>query len=105
MKQHITVDEINKLPIKSKNKLLTWIFDHHYEIPTEDFGGLTPDLTIGMMIEFISDHEINPHFPHQEWHDYVIKEVQDCGDIQIPYTSEELCDALWEAVKEALEER
>ena len=83
MKQELTIDDVNSLSLYAATKLEKWCQAKQY-IPT---------LSIGQMIEFLGS----------DWHDYVIKEVQDYGDALIPYPAEELCDVLWEAVKDILE--
>lgn len=62
----------------------------HAQIPTEDYL-----LTIGQMIEFLDEY-----YDHKDW------DITNCGgkwDINDGLYRGELCDALWEAVKEVLE--
>jgi len=97
MKQHITVEQLNDLDTRRLEKWLKWF---------EKKGGLTlgedttmmdvyrvsPDLCcpyIGQMIEFLDENDFIITTIVSDW-EYEDKEHG------------ELCDALWEAVKEAL---
>lgn len=104
MKQHITPEQINELSFKAKKAYEEW-YKSHFDIWSnriyvyEDENGVTqsdlPLLSIGQMIEFLYDHR-------------PIKGNKTCylpesfGDeYGLPYP-EEMCDDLWEAVKEKL---
>lgn len=111
MKQHIDISELNELSPKAKEKLREWlskriVINQTYKVQGIEDGWVfpldLPLLSIGQMIEFL-EMKSNGHFPGQNWHEYVIKETEECGDILIPYSVDELCDSLWEAVKQILE--
>ena len=97
MKQTITPEQLNELTPESKDKLadaFEWKDGINWTLVMGSSNQTTylPLLSIGQMLEFLGD----------DWHDFVIKSVEDCGDVQIPYLADELCDALWEAVKHEL---
>ncbi len=104
MKQRITYEQLNELSQPQRQKLRKYLLGDWSEpmkvahtgemvtaqIPTEDYL-----LSIGQMIEFLSSYQTiiiscddRTGFPHT-W--------LACG-----YDRPELCDALWEAVKEVL---
>ncbi len=96
MKQHITKDQHNDLGLEPMIKLEEWCLSKAYE-PLE--------LSIGQMIEFLYEHQ------KTDWSILFGKElafvVYPCfGEIRglTPKNRKgELCDGLWEAVKEVLE--
>jgi hypothetical protein len=108
MKQHITEDQLNQLSDKNKKKLIEWIYDHDYEdnlIWYEQTCGednccsesrINP-LSIGQMIEFMDGNFIN--FWRGKRDDWLII-IDDDKHI----VKKELVDALWDAVKEVLNE-
>ena len=88
MKQSITIDDINQLSEKGRNRLAKWCQEHY----PDDWlmpGGIQL-LSIGQMIELLGD----------SW----IAEISSgAGEtLSIP-RKERLCDRLWEAVKKKLE--
>ena len=90
MKQHITAKQANEMNEKGRKELLVWLKkDDRYGYP--DNCLMAPsihnvsEITIGKMIEFLGD-SYNQHISPLAWR----------GDV-------ELCDSLWEAVKEVLE--
>lgn len=100
MKQEITVEQLNELSPKNLIKIKRWALKRHYYA----------DLSIGQMIEFLEEHtggndfDIRIHSAGSGWK----KPGQRLVDINgLPVNEiedeEELCDALWEAVKEVLE--
>lgn len=97
MKQHITVEQLKELPLKSKQKLQTW-WDINYKEETiilyEMQDGFDPILSIGQMIEFLDEHN--------EYEDWWEDLFYPSGKDVLPKYDGELCDALWEAVKEVL---
>lgn len=118
MKQHITVEQLNELSDKNKEKLWKWlgvkgyawrggqtkwrfICDGGCDYPECQFQD--PLLSIGQMIEFLGDdyYKIiandwrNDSFIGIEWGTGI-------DDFKSP-KPEELCDILWQAVKERLE--
>jgi hypothetical protein len=128
MKQHITIDQLNELSDKGKERLREWwrpvAGDCVYEISfdmvdftTEDCEGMWPQLSIilsdkqrhlpllsiGQMIEFL----VGTYGKRVD-----MDQVKDCSRDtsewiveakHMSYHAEELCDALWESVKEILE--
>lgn len=102
MKQHITIEQYNELSDGEKNLLSYWVVDHpngccapHI---TEIYDG-DALLNIGQMIEFLDERYENFDLATggSGWMVYYKKGVYE--------TQEELCDALWEAVKEVLEKK
>lgn len=119
MKQHITVEQLNELSDKGKERLRAWWKPQAGDLATAEGDGYRavlvynfsvntikqaqyPLLSVGQMMEFLSESE------------YAFEITCDIGmltmDKFIGYEqreamgSEELCDALWEAVKEELED-
>lgn len=120
MKQYITIEQFEKLPIKSKKKLLTWALGKEYvvRLPNgiDDLLGkhyYVPLLNIGQMIEFLdwSDMQIymdkppteymKKHHPEKSIQQWIVQD----GDYENSskfYRDDSICDALWQAVKEVL---
>lgn len=105
MKQNITKTQFNELTEKAKIKLRKWwwkdsINESYFGDPDE---GLY-QLSIGQMIEFLG----NRNWPFLEIHQgKKLHEGLEVDNWSVEtvnpdeeYQSEELCDALWEAVKE-----
>lgn len=91
MKQHITADQLNELSDKAKEKLREWWSSEG-----------KPLLSIGQLIEFLDIYENN--FEFEKMHGYwEIRRKLDLDYYQVKETAQELCDALWQAVKEVLE--
>lgn len=86
MKQHITVEQLNELSVAAKSNLREWSKDKGY----------IPLPSIGQMIEFLGEHQMVSINQYQDGWEVYKKENKD------PY-HEELCDSLWEAVKQVLE--
>jgi hypothetical protein len=106
MKQHITEDQLNELSDEGKIKLNEWYNKkpHEYLIVGICADGTTnktyqqpPLLTIGQMIEFLDGNFIN--FWRGKRDDWLII-IDDDKHI----VKKELVDALWDAVKEVLNE-
>lgn len=100
MKQFITVAQAEKDLGKHYEEMIEWIEEHGYRDYSEK--GYKPDrpfMTIGQMIEFLLEYnpQIQFDFDKDKWN----IEFPDNGDLF--YSSAELCDALWEHVKEVLE--
>ena len=128
MKQHITVEQLNELSEKSKEKLWDWCLEigrigteykkEHKDCPSPHTGDcvtyVLPLLSIGQMIEFLDEHTnlritkyiITPNEIDKQdlWEiETRVSPVFKYNDL---YTrSEKLCDALWEAVKEVLNDK
>ena len=95
MKQNITPKQFNELSEKGKDKLWSWIEAGHDSLNM-------PLLSIGQLIEFLDDTFLDINL--DTW--------EDRGDFwqvtslekKFKETLEpELCDALWETVKEVLD--
>lgn len=124
MKQNITVDDLNQLSEKGKKSLRNWWKPQEGDLcyrpdqprrsiwlnPDGDIKGVKdfflpiyPLLSIGQMIEFLGKRWIEyiryVYDPKNEL--YKLEDSFD--DIYIP-NYEKLCDELWEAVKEVLEQ-
>lgn len=113
MKQHITIEQLNELSPKAKEKLRQWLGDPRKlatrENPNEEEKMILdnyldlPLLSIGLMIEFLDEHDYN-------WHDDAFTDDGGVGDdnweeFWVRRKDRELCDALFEAVKQVLEEK
>lgn len=112
MKQHIAIEQLNELSIKAKRKLLSRTFGINFV--TNLIYIKHPLLTIGQMIEFLDeyfsrkqyDFDIRIHSAGNGWK-YPGQRLTDLNP-PILYEIEdevELCDALWLAVKDVLEEK
>lgn len=123
MKQNITVEQLNKLSDKGKERLRKWCLNKNYyeyvdtSMPSDMVK--TPStiikkpslLSIGQMIEFLDseipnplgrwsiDYQINtdPNSSAEGEQDYMVS----FSEIETS-NSESLCDALWETIKEVL---
>lgn len=127
MKQHITPEQLNELSEKGKERLKEWWIkdersdmfeativvahpEYNTPISLSDMAdrvgwytdkGCYPLLSSGQMIEFLDEHS-------KSGHDYWIDKINDWNyDAEIYWIENapkrlELCDALWEAVKEVL---
>jgi len=135
MKQHITIDQLNELSDKGKEKLRKWwkpdirdwrmvtcIGTKHFEFKYENFmkpedeankdyikwiknNGL-PLLSIGQMIEYLKKECIKYPDKFYKMDNQVYSlmlAMSDIRKINVIDWQGELCDSLWEAVKENLE--
>jgi hypothetical protein len=84
VKQNITVEQLNELSKEQKDKLFRWMYSVKMETPCIA-------MSIGQMIEFLEEHDGIPLWER-------LKMISDSWKTR----NEELCDALWEAVKEVL---
>jgi hypothetical protein len=89
MKQHPTHYEVSQLSEQDQQKLYAWADEHDYYADKTPFHEW---FTIGRMIEFLG----------KEWFRFI--SVQNAKDLTqfLVVKNEELCDALWEAVKDVL---
>lgn len=125
MRQHISVEQLNELSDKGKEKLREWYKKYKHEIipgsSTTDIGQGTyfdPLLSIGQMIEFLEDQQLTvenmEQYKNIYWTVYLSNKYADDsvtwknekGEEVFTkiFTSAELVDALWEAVKQVLEQ-
>jgi hypothetical protein len=115
MKQHITSDQLNELSEKQLKKLIAWVKGKRFLTNYNNTTGTCIDhdywqghtlLSIGKMMEFLEESE---HFPVISKSNFMTSEVREWVSgwhldfNQKEITSDELCDALWETVKEVLE--
>jgi len=91
MKQHITIEQLNELTLEQRMKLGRWLFPH-----PQVFTHEIPLLSIGQIIEFLQDHEY-----FEENCDLIGEPLHTVCNLNWEF-NEELCDALWSAVKETL---
>jgi hypothetical protein len=113
MKRRITAEQLQKLTNEQKQKLRDWwgvpnYGDFYADInigegcwmdpnrkPVQTINNCLPLLDIGQMIELLGDKWVEKVY-------YALENIVDGGcDILKNYEGE-LCDALWEAVKEIL---
>lgn len=91
MKQYITEEQLNELTKKQSEKIHEW-----YGFPKGVSGHnkeLSLQLSIGKLIEFLDEHTDLSEI--RDWVKTGAKEITWCEN-------EELCDDLWEAVKDVL---
>lgn len=96
MKQHISVEQLSELSDKSREKLEDYVFSNI--IMTQK--RFIPLLSIGQMIEFL-DEECGA-WKMESWQEWEIVDTEMNKNITLS-KSAELCDALWNSVKEILE--
>lgn len=108
MKQTITVEQLNELSKKGKERLTDWRWNK--ADPADRLPGSTISLTlsIGQLIEFLDDNGHDLYSINTEEKDGKrIKFMVTFRDESMKHAlfgnRPELCDALWEAVKEVLE--
>lgn len=99
MKQQITPEQRAELSSKARERLIDWCFDH---TPRQRLA----NLNIGQMIEFLDEQRPNRMEISRDdmkrwilWYPYFDDSKEDYF-----YLAHELCDALWKAVKEILEQ-
>jgi hypothetical protein len=104
MKQNITIEQLRQLSKKGKEKLRQWSKN---KVLLYCYPENLPYLSIGQMIEFLNDYKcIDIRYDNKHSSSATIC-YQD-KDIATPFYWERvisvpnLCDALWEAVKESL---
>ncbi len=101
MKQHITPNQLNELSDKGKKALSKFVknksWDVEYSDPTFTVVKL-PLLSIGQMIEYLG--EVEKFITVDNHYGWVVTQGED--EIVTGMRIDELCDALWEAVKEVL---
>lgn len=101
MKQSITLTQWNELGGKEKEKLFEWSKNcksYQEEISEGDYDPYVVILNIGQMIEFLDEQKLGC-----EDERYEIWRV-DTNNLMILWKGE-LCDILWEAVKEVLDSK
>lgn len=113
MKQHITVSQLNQLNKKGKKRLDEWFCRQPYtytltsiqKVGETGFKNNSPLLSIGQMIEFLDENG----FYIDNFMEQFISKDKKYWEITYLWldrahvvSKTELCDALWEAVKEVL---
>ena len=113
MKQHITLDDLNQLSKKGKKRLFLWsktCKSFQDEIFEGDYDPNFPILSIGQMIEFLEHHGKLGQILHFSTWTGAICAWRVTNKEGIPSQIDgrpdfkELCDTLWESVKEVLED-
>lgn len=130
MKQHITVEQFRELPSASQKVLRDWAKNHTSEkMPYLVYGepridedelflvgdtkrktssdmqaGYAVLFTIGQMIEFLDKHTNMRAIwnNHSYGWVYQTEEQATSNAAHVPDSYKELCDALWQAIKEVL---
>jgi len=92
MKQYITVEQLEELTNKQYNSIFGTLGD------AVTMGDMSRAINIGKMIEILDD-KISHIGPMNEFR---CVDVYDDDGVAVEYFEKELCDALWEAVKEVL---
>jgi hypothetical protein len=105
MKQNITIDQVKELSPSGLQKYREWVYKlkltkEEYEDIQKHDTGHDPLLSIGQMIQFLDEK--------QDYQFHIFRRTLDwkviVNDMQYgKVLGEELCDSLWEAVKEVLE--
>lgn len=96
MKQHITIEQLKELSEKGRKKLNSWITGIEFDSRILKHSSLQL-LSIGQMIEFLKEGNYK-----KELHNGFEKYIELARDIkEVPEV--ELCDALWETIKQILE--
>lgn len=106
MKQHIAIEQLKELTPKQMDKFLAYMNDKDYMphgsqmMLHNDGWYMAQFLNIGQMIEFL---DVKVGSPYEggfiDYKELEHKWVVNNGPY---YYADELCDALWEAVKEVL---
>jgi hypothetical protein len=105
MKQNITLSQFHELSDKAKKKLWDFSLPKKYLFSSDDKQTIYPLLSIGQMIEFLYAHQST------DWSIHFGRDLafyaSSGRDTLYGKTSTkrdgELCDGLWEAVKEVLQ--
>jgi len=112
MKQHITVEQFKELPVKIRKKLVGHSETGNLQFELwEKRESHYLQLTIGKMIEILDNsthtYDIKRSKNASNW--IVLEYTEHKSDvtlddrfIEFRYENKELCDVLWEAVKEVL---
>ncbi len=116
MKQHISIEQLNELSDKGKEKLLDWWQGSTEGALIDNLGGCgddehcayrltcfedVPPLSIGQMIEILDEYKEIEQFDPIPSSAYVSQRFTYKRIIWIKDI--EFCDHLWQAVKEVLE--
>ena len=124
MKQHITKEQLQELSPEQMKAFSEWWWSTLDDMSkwvekdaSKELGTvIAPDaswMTIGQMIEFLIEHgyQTNDYYIDDSFssvitfgHRMESKETIEIGWTNYCSKSEELCDALWEAVKEVLQD-
>ncbi len=107
MKQHITVEDLQKFNNEEQIKIAT-LFGQYGNCcntggESMNLGKLSERINIGKMLEILSKEckYINPMYYPKNWNGWFVDVVYPSGErSQKEYA--ELCDGLWEALKNVL---
>ena len=106
MKQHITKEQLNELNEKQREKLLEWYDNLEGDEKCISCGiyltNQPPLLSISQMIEFLDEREYRKIWDMQRKDHNGMDHYWMVGVNEGLYNKDELCDALWEAVKSVL---
>lgn len=109
MKQLITNEQFLELSEENRDKLLQAIGKDSYAAKNDVGGAYCRShmwFTIGQMIEFLNEDiylKIEKIHPGSHWQWFISKDNKNLGIIGMQENRYELCDSLWEAIKEVLE--
>lgn len=108
MKQYITVERAERELGDRYEWLIDWLEEHGYrDWSIIKYNAENPMINIGQMIEFLEDKAEQPQIGYDTRTGFPDVELRRWGvelnRWQRAYNEDELCDALWEAVKIALE--
>lgn len=93
MKQHITLKQLYELSLKARLKLRKWCIERNYCGLENEVSVLRDmQLSIGQMIEFLGENYIGALYNHSG------------NAILLKVKPENICDVLWQAVKDKLSE-
>lgn len=112
MKQHITIEQLNELSEKGKERLREWWNKTQTTKDGEKWeNGISNIvcLSIGQMLEFLDEsghtfYSINTQENNGKREFFMISYKKSSIKQALNGHRTELCDALWEAVKEILEQ-
>lgn len=99
MKQHITLEQLNELSEEARLRLKTWWKENYHILPSD-----YPTPNIGHMIEFLDLRLRDIEYEVDMWYVRIFNydKPSDSEEYLQTINYPELCDALWEAVKENL---
>ncbi len=114
MKQHITARQFHELSHNNQDKIKSWVAGLYQQEAEEQnpmcFVSISPLvqsdwlLNIGQMIEFLDEHSKDFGLRLHKHNGKLLTDIDPMIKDEIE-DEPELCDALWEAVKEILEKK
>jgi hypothetical protein len=107
MKQFVTKDQVKELTPKARKQLVDWWYSKGYQYHPFDAEGQEiedPLMAIGQMIEYLDENGKTEISSTEYSHEYYTNKNHSVR-VEVDWGDEkELCDNLWECVKESLEE-